>query len=78
MTSILNIPSKPVLIQSQGGTITLSGLADDTEVAAYDLAGELLDATTATGDTATLTTNLSQGDIAILKIGNNSVKIAIK
>ena len=77
-TEITSIPSKPVLIQSQGGTITLSGLADDIEVAAYDLAGELLDATTATGDTATLTTNLNQGDVVILKIGNNSIKIVVK
>lgn len=72
------IPSKPVLIQSQGGTITLSRLADDTEVAAYNLAGDLLDETTATDDTATLTTNLNQGDVVILKIGNNNIKIVIR
>ena len=77
-TEVTSIPSKPVFIQSQGGTITLSGLADDIEVAAYDLAGELLDATTAIGDTATLSTNLNQGDVVILKIGNNSIKIVVK
>ncbi len=77
-TEVTSIPSKPVLIQSQGGTITLNGISDDTEVAAYDLVGNQLDATTATGGAATLTTNLAKGDIIIVKIGNNSIKIAIK
>ena len=77
-TNILSIPSKPVLIQSQGGTITLNGISDDTEVVAYDLAGNTLGEATATGGAATLTTNLTKGDIVIVKIGNNSIKIAIK
>ena len=77
-TGILTIPSKPVLIQSQGGTITLNGISDDTEVVAYDLAGNTLGEATATGGAATLTTNLAKGDIVIVKIGNNSIKIAIK
>lgn len=77
-TEVTSIPSKPVLIQSQGGTITLNGISDDTEVAAYDLAGNTLGETTATGGAATLTTNLTKVDIVIVKIGSNSIKIAIK
>ena len=77
-TGILTIPSKPVLISTQGGTITLSGLAADTEVAAYDTAGTQLATAAATGDNATLTTHLTTGDIAIVKIGDYSIKIVIK
>ncbi len=77
-TGILTIPSKPVLISTQGGTITVSGLAADTEVAAYTTAGTQLATATATGGTITLDTGLEAGSIAIVKIGEHSVKIAVE
>ena len=77
-TDILTIPAKPVLISTQGGTITVSGLAAGTAVAAYSTAGTPLATATATDGTATLTTNLEAGSIAIVKIGDYSIKVAIK
>ena len=74
----INIPSNPVLISTQGGTITLSGLAEGTAVAAYSIAGAQLATATATNGTATLATNLPTGSIAIVKIGDYSIRIAIK
>ena len=75
---ILTIPAKPVLISTQGGAITLSGLAEGTEVAVVTTAGTELATATATDGTATLTTDLTAGSIAIVKIGNYSIKVAIK
>ena len=75
---ILNIPSQPVLIQCTGGTITVSGLAAGTEVKVYDTAGTQQGTATATDGTATIATNLEAGSIAIVKIGDNSIKIVIK
>ena len=75
---ILTIPSKPVLISTQGGTITVSGLAAGTAVAAYSTAGTQLATATATDGTATLATNLEAGSIAIVKVGDYSIKVAIK
>ena len=75
---ILTIPSKAVLISTQGGTITVSGLAAGTEVVAYNTAGTQLAAATATDGTATLATSLEAGNIAIVKIGEHSIKVAIK
>ena len=75
---ILTIPAKPVLISTQGGTITLSGLAGGTEAAAYDLAGRELATARATDGTAELTTGLEVGSTAIVKIGNNNIKIVIR
>ncbi len=77
-TGILTIPSKPVLIGTQGGTITVSGLAAGTAVAVYSTAGTLLATATATDGTATLATNLEAGSIAIVKMGDYSIKVAIK
>ena len=75
---ILTIPSKPVLISTQGGTITVSGLAAGTEVAIYSTAGKLLATATATDGTATFATGLEAGSIAIVKMGDYSIKVAIK
>ena len=77
-TGILTIPAKPVLISTQGGTITVSGLAADTEVIVTNTAGTPLATATATDGTATLTTGLEAGSIAIVKIGDYSIKVAIK
>ena len=75
---IITIPSKAVFISTQDGTITVSGLADGTEVTAYSTAGKQLAAATATDGTATLATGLEAGNIAIVKMGEHSIRIAIK
>ena len=77
-TGILTIPAKPVLIQCQGGVITLSGLDEGTEVAVFTANGTAVTTATATNGTATLTTNLTAGTIAIVKTGDYSIKVAIK
>ena len=75
---ILTIPANPVLISTQGGVITVSGLAAGTAVAAYSTAGTQLAAANATDGIVTLTTNLEAGSIAIVKMGDYSIKVAIK
>jgi hypothetical protein len=77
-TDIITIPAKPVLIQTDGGTITVNGLAEGTVVKVNDLNGVELGIVTATGGTATITTKLTAGSVAIVKIGERSVKVAIK
>ena len=77
-TDILTIPSKPVLISTQGGTITLTGLAAGTEVTVYSTAGTQLATAIAESGATTLTTSLAAGAVAIVKIGDNTVKVAIK
>ena len=75
---ILTIPAKPVLIQCQGGVITLSGLDEGTEVAVFTANGTAVATATATDGTATLTTDLTAGTIAIVKTGDYSIKVAIR
>lgn len=75
---IIHIPAKAVLISTQGGILTLSGLADGTEVAAYSTAGMQLATATATDGTAILNGGLTEGSIVVVKIGNYSIKVAIK
>ena len=77
-TDILTIPAKPVLINTQDGTITVSGLADGTEVTVYSTAGAQLATAESADGTATLNTDLTAGNIAVVKIGEHSIKVAIK
>ena len=62
----------------QQGTITISGLDAGITVAAYNTAGTQLATATATGGTATLATGLASSSIAIVKIGDSTIKIAVK
>ena len=72
---ILTIPAKPVLIQCQGGVITVSGLADGTEVAVYTTNGTLVATATAEGDTTHLT--VPTGQVYIVKVADTVVKIGL-
>ncbi len=72
---ILTIPSKPVLIQCQGGVITVSGLADGTEVAVYTTSGTLVATATAEGESTHLT--VPTGQVYIVKVADTVVKIGM-
>ena len=74
----IEIPSRPVLIRCQGGVITISGLAEGTEVAVFTTSSNQVASATATGDTLTLATDLEAGTIVIVKMGESSVKLMIK
>jgi hypothetical protein len=74
----IEIPSRPVLIRCQGGVITLTGLAEGTQVAVFTTNSTQVASATATGDTLTLATDLEAGTIVIVKMGESSVKLMIK
>ena len=78
-TAVQQISATPVLIQSANGQITVTGLTDGTAVAVYDLSGQQVGTATSTGGQATVSTGLTTGTAAIVKMGDNkSVKIAVK
>ena len=77
-TDVISIPSKPILIQSNGGVITLTGLAEGTAIAVYDTVGRELGISTAINGIATISTDLVAGSTAIVKIAGRSVKVLIK
>ena len=56
----------------------MSGLADGTEVTVYSTAGAQLATAESADGTATLNTDLTAGNIAVVKIGEHSIKVAIK
>jgi hypothetical protein len=74
---IINVPSAPVLVQSNGGTLTLEGVPAGTEITVYSTSGTEIAKTIASGATTSLSVGLSNGSVVIVKIGSRSVKVRI-
>ena len=74
-TRIAEPQGRPILIQSNNGTLTITGTEAGTPVSVYDTAGRQLATATASGTTTTIT--LPAYSLVIVKIGEKSVKVAI-
>lgn len=75
---IANIPANAVLIQSEEGSIKVQGVDEGTQVNVYGINGAQAGSAISQSGAATINTNLQPGSIAIVKIGQKSVKVAIK
>ena len=77
-TDIAEVQAVPVLIQTQGNTITVEGAEAGTEIILYGTNGVQLDSVIATTGTASLNASRLSGSVAIVKIGNKTVKVLVK
>ncbi len=75
---VTELKAYPVLIQSKDGLISVQGVANGTKVGVYTTNGVEAGNGIATNGTATINTTMSSGEIAIVKIGEKSIKIVIK
>ncbi len=64
-----------IVVSTQNGTVTLSGLDDGERVSFYSVSGSNLG--TATANNGTATSTFATGQIIIAKVGNTSMKIAL-
>ena len=76
-TGVISVPAVPVLVQGNGGILTVSGVVQNTEVVVYTISGTEVARATATDGTATISTGLQSGTIVVVKFGNKSVKVRI-
>ena len=76
-TGVISVPAAPVLVQGNGGILTVSGVVQNTEVVVYTISGTEVARATATDSTATISTGLQSGTIVVVKFGNKSVKVRI-
>ena len=76
-TGIISVEAAPVLIQGNGGVLSVSGVAKGTDVVVYTISGTEVARATATEGTATISTGLQSGTIVVVKFGNKSVKVRI-
>jgi len=78
MESFADLRTKPVIITNYGGTLTINGTEDGTEVRVYDLNGKAVGSATSHGGEAHVTSNLSSGSVAIVQLGSRSVKVRLR
>ncbi len=76
-SGVISVEAAPVLIQANGGNLTINGVAKGCEIAVYTLNGTEVTRATATEGSITINTGLQNGTVAIVKLGNKSVKIKI-
>ena len=78
--SLAKVETKSVQVQSSNGvlTITSEGNTEVTPIKVYNTAGQMVSSSSMTNGMATLDSNMDSGEIAIVKIGEKSVKIVVK
>lgn len=76
--AVLEMKALPVLIQTQGSTITVQGAANGTQIYVYATDGMQQATAIAVGGGATLNTSLQPGSVAIVKIGERTIKVLMK
>lgn len=77
-TGVIDIPATAALITSSNGTVTINYPFNGKGVAAYTAGGALIGTATIENGTATIATGLSKGAVAIIKIGEKSIKISMQ
>ena len=75
---VANVPAKAVLIQAAGGMINVQGCDDGEQVGVYNINGSQVGTAVSQNGAATVKTTLQSGSVAIIKVGEKSIKVMIK
>lgn len=75
---INQVRANAVLIQSNNGILNISGADDGTCIEIYTTSGVIVGSAKASSSSTAINTSLKNGDIAIVRIGNKSVKIVMR
>lgn len=76
--AVTEVKALPVLIQTQGGNISIRGVTEGTPIAIYGIDGRQYGTAIADKDRTTIKTSLQPSSVAIVKIGEKSVKVLVK
>lgn len=77
-SGVAQVRANAVLIQSHDGMVNVEGVTDGTDITVYDTSGQMVGSGKAHGNCSIIATNLRSGSIAIVRIGDKSVKIMMK
>ena len=75
---IASVKGDAILIQSDNGTVFVSGAGLGEKINIYSSAGVMVASSKTLSGTTALATNLKKGEIAIVKIGSKSVKVLMQ
>lgn len=74
---LTQINARPVLVKSDNGFITVEGVDDRTNVNIFTTDGKQVGSVISHNNRATIATSIQPGSIAIVKIGEKSVKVVV-
>lgn len=75
---VAQMPSKAVLIQSEGGILKVEGVDEGTQVFVYTPDGKQAGSAVCSNGAALVGTSIRPGNTAIVKIGEKSVKVIMR
>ena len=75
---VAQIAARPVLVKTDNGFITVEGVDERTNVSVYTTDGKQVGSAISQNNTATIATSIQPGSIAIIKVGERSVKVVVK
>ena len=75
---VASVRAAAVLIQSNGSALTVSGADDGTPINVYSVNGSQAGSAISQNGSASINTSLQPGSIAIVKVGEKSVKVLMK
>ena len=78
INGIANITAKALLIKNNGGQLTVEGAADGEAISVYTINGMQSGSAISQNGAATIDTSLQSGSVAIVKIGDRSIKLIVK
>jgi len=75
---IASVPAMSVMIQNSDGQLTVSGVDDGTQISVYNANGAQAGSAISRNGSAVINSNLHAGSVAIVKIGEKSIKVVLK
>ena len=75
---VASVRAMPVMIQSQGGVLNITGAPEGSVINVYDMSGKMVDSAISSSETTIIPTNLKSGEIGIVKIGDKSIKVLMR
>jgi hypothetical protein len=78
VNGVASVRAAAVLIQSNGSAFTVSGADDGTPINVYSVNGSQAGSAISQNGSASINTSLQPGSIAIVKVGEKSVKVLMK
>ena len=75
---ITNVHAKALLLQAAGGVINVQGCDDGEQVGVYSINGSQVGTAVSQNGAATVNATLQSGSVAIIKVGEKSIKVVVK
>ncbi len=77
-TEISNVKALPVMVQVNGGMLTVNGADDGTMVEVYTIAGAKVGNAVTSANTATINVSQLTDNVIIVKVGGKAIKMTLK